>query len=1474
MGVDAPSDPAARDPLDLFLEPVAAWFRNRFASLTPPQRLGWPSIVRGEHTLIVAPTGSGKTLAAFLACLNHLWAHPPGSAQPRGTELLYLSPLKALNVDVARNLVEPLEGIQATAQALGAPIRPLRLGVRTGDTPPAQRACMIRRPPNLLITTPESLHLLLTSRARQTLSAVRFVIVDEIHALAGNKRGVFLSLLLERLQALQSAEFLRIGLSATQRPLDEVARFLGGRRKRSGHGLTACYEPRPVTIVDAGIRKELDLLVHAPRPASPGGSVWPEIEADLLAQIGQHRSTLIFANNRRVVERLAAALNQRAAESDADPVDLLARPHHGSLSPEVRRATESALKDGRLRAVVATASLELGIDMAAVDLVCQVESPGSVARALQRVGRAGHVVGSVSRGRIYAKSLADLLESAALVRAMRRGEVEQLRVPTNCLDVLAQQVVSCVAQGPTDVLALYDLVRSAYPYAQLPLVAFEDVLRMVSGRFGLETFRDLRPRISWDRVHQRLLPLPGTAALALTGGGTIPDSGQFPLVLGDNGPRLGELDEEFVLERRIGETFRLGHGTWRIEAIEPHRVVVSPAAGHAALLPFWRGEAAGRSPELGQAVAELARLIREDLHDGRDPTSWLASDCGLDLHAARRLTRFVARQIASAGAVPDDRTILVESFPDPAGGLGLAILTPYGHRFHHALKLALLPRLRQRLGLELAALHADDGLLFRLPDIDTPPLDVLAALTPDLAEQAIREELGHSSLFGLRFRQNAARALLMPRPDPTRRTPLWLQRLRARDLLQTVRRHPDFPVVLETYRECLVSDLDLPCLRRLLESIQDGSTRVVTRNGHQPSPFAAELIFQFTQKYLYEWDEPRRDQRPVSHEPDHDRLNAILDGGWPGFRLDLDPAAVDHLNRRLRGQRLPRSLVELAEWLRQLGDLAPSELPPSLATWLDSLIAEGRITRFSISGASEPELWISSEDAPLYAAAFAAQPDIHARATILQRFAASRALVSADEAARRYGLELSQVAALLESLTEAGQLARLDPQPQQPTRWADRRNLAELRRTTLALRRRDSLAVTPETFVDFLLRDHQLTPPRSPQGASALAAALLRLEGFAAPLEFWESELLPRRLPDFQPAWLAAAVRDGIFLPRGRPGPRDAPLLAFFHTAEPFTGSWPQPPNDPLTAHDSVVLQTLQNRGACLVDDLLAAAGLKHSELRSSLLRLFGHGLVTLDHLDALRSPSAAALRPLTAARTASLAAQRPRLGRRRATASPPPQPRWRLWPASLPPPDDPDTPLLAWAERLLDRYAILCRETVALDPAAPPWRDLVDPLERAELRGELRRGYFVEGLSGVQYTLPETADALARHQPNSPPTLINTLDPANLYGSGAPFDIPLLDNATARLPRSPANFLVLASGRPILIIEAYGRRLTGLPSASDSELQAALSLLPALARPPRRTLKIETYNSTPALSSPAAAWLADLGFVRHPPGMAFYAKW
>lgn len=1465
-----------RDALDLFLPAVADWFRSTLGEPTLPQRLGWPVIASGQNALIAAPTGSGKTLAAFLAGLDLLWRSP---RRTEGVQILYVSPLKALNEDVRRNLQAPLDGILERSKAMGAPLRPLSVAVRSGDTPANERAKIARRPPEILITTPESLHLMLTCRAREALRNVSHVIVDEIHAVCGNKRGVFLSLLLERLEAIGARPFARVGLSATQRPLEEVARYLGGLRPNPAGG----FEPRPVKILDASGRKPIDLQVIWPfgegRLFAEQGAVWPAIEDRVLGLIEEHRSTIVFANSRRVVERLTSRLNELADQSiesqapddsDAEPVPPL-RAHHGSLSLDERRTTEEMLKNAELKGVVSTASLELGIDMGEVDLVCQVESPGNVARGLQRVGRSGHLVGQTSKGRLIAKTPSDLLETAALAKAMIVGDIEPLRVPRNCLDVLAQQVVACVAMDSWDAHELFEMVRRAHPFANLSAEAFERVLLLVSGRYPTGSIRDLRARVVWDRTHNRLAPLPGTARLAIVGGGTIPDLGHYPVYLGEGGPRLGELDEEFVFERRVGESFMLGNNAWRIDHIDVHKMIVSPSPGGPVVAPFWRGESAPRSIELGAAVGELTREVAARLDDP-SLSARLETECRMEPVAARRLIRHVERQKRLAGVVPDDRTILVESFRDPAGETALAVLSPFG-RLHQGLKLALLARVRQRYGFTASCLHGDDGLLFRLPETDEPPLDLLDGLTGDEAERLVRDILPDTALFGLRFRQNSARALLMPRPDPSKRTPLWLQRLRAKDLLQVVGKFPDFPIVVETFRECLDDDLEMPRVREFLDAITRGEIRVETRQGEIASPFAADLVFQFTAAYLYEWDEPRRNgDRPARASVDEDLLDGLLHGLSAG--RGLDESAVGRVESRLRQRgRPPRTVEEMAEALRILGDLAPSELAGPMEGFLAELAEQGRAAWIELDGVDEPGRWVLVEEVDLYDAAFGdeEEPDAAALETIARRYLRTHALVGLSDLIRRYPIAPEVARELLESWVEAEEVIRLD-QGDGPL-WAERENLAEIQRLTVAARRKESVAVSPEVFADFVAHRQGVHPAKRRSGVEGLEQVLEQFQGFAAPPAFWETEILPRRVTDYRPAKLDEALAGGSWRWRAARADRGDLLAAIVSTD--FDGGWPE---DPDAAHldetESWILETLATRGASFAADLARARGVEPSRVRAALRLLMERGGVTNDRFDPLRPGAFDMLDALKDAASAP-----PRGGLRRPRPRRPqsgrPEGRWsRVEPVEA----DAENRALSWIEALLARYGVLAREVPALDPWAPHWSELAPHLARLELRGEIRRGYFVEGLSGVQYADAEAVDQLAAMAgaAGAPADdfLISAADPANLYGAGAPFDIPLLEGGSARLSRSPGNYLVLRAGRPILIIEGRGKRLTGLASASSAEIDSALARILELVAPDHRVLKVETYNGAPTLSSPIADRLAALGFVRDYPAMTHYAAW
>ncbi len=1490
------------DPLSLFVPPVGAWFRRTLSTPTPVQSQGWPSIAAGQNTLLLAPTGSGKTLAAFLACLDRLWRQTDLTP---GVKVLYISPLKALNNDIYRNLQLPLLGVSECAREMNVPLPELTAALRTGDTPQSERQRLLRHPPHILITTPESLHLLLTSKARTVLGGVTHVIVDEIHALCPNKRGVFLSLLLERLAAINPREFVRIGLSATQRPLDEVARFLGGL-DRDG-------VPRPVCIVDAGLRKKIDLQVISPVEhfgPLPERSIWPSIYRTLAKEIGEHRSTIVFANNRRTVERLTAVLNEELAGTGIDApqghntfiteAPVAVRAHHGSVSLEVRQQIEKSLKVGELRAVVATASLELGIDMGAVELVCQVESPGNVARGLQRVGRAGHLVGQTSKGRLIPKTLPDLVNQAVLAAEMLEGNVEPIRVPTNCLDVLAQQIIAMVAMQSWSVGDLFHLVRQAYPYRDLSPQAFDGVLEMISGRYRfnipLEADEDeprtnpgtqlaaLQPRVSWDRVHQTLNALPGSQSLAVVSGGTIPDTGQYAVVTA-RGLRIGELDEEFVYERRVGDAFLLGTNSWRIDKIDIDRVVVVPAEGAPAMVPFWRGEQTGRSFDLGMAQGRFLRTLADKIHTV-DCVEWLQRDFRLDANAARNVREYVVRQLARAGAVPSDKVIIIEASRDPLGDWQVMLLTPFGARFHLTLRLALENLLRQRLGYRPQAMHHDDGLLLRLTDSDEPVADLFNGLTVETVQRLVLEELAESALFALRFRHNAARALLMPRSGSGKRAPLWLQRLRGRDLLQVAKRHPDFPIVAETVRECLHDHLDIDRVQEILLGVQGGGIEVRTCRLDMPSPFGANLLLAYQMAFMYVYDGAETTPSGTAANLDQELLDQLL--GHSGQPVRLEAAAILSIERRLRGNGMPpRTPQEMAEWLRRLGDLTDSDLEGPMAGFLALLAADGQATRVELAEVAQPGRWILTEEVDDYRLVFqdansAADAKKKAAGRILQRFLDTHALVGLADILARYPFEPVWAKKQIEEWSRRGRIVAVPTEDAAaPPQWTTPNNFQQLQRGSLALRRREVVTCPPATFADFVARWQHVHPGRHARGPEGLEEVLMRLRGVSLPFETWERAVLPVRVGDWQARWLDDLVNDGGWLWAGQGGRTGVDTVAFL--ARDGLGEFAPPPLvEDAEAPPGITLvhELLERRGALFVSDVASGLELPPSLIRGALWALARRGLATNDRLDVVRrgeviDPADRAAATIGERRSASRlmrpATSRPRVNSR-------PEGRWSLVPWSHP---DAEAAALAGARRLLDRYGVVARELALLDESLPPWRILYEVLSRMELADEVRRGYFVEGLSGAQFALPDAArllhDLAGPTSPDSPVILLNSLDPANLYASGGPFDPPT--GEMGRLfQRRPGNWIATQAGKPILIVEQQGKRLSPLPGAAAEALAKAVASLPKMLGPRggnlRHRITVEEWAGRPVTGTEGCEYLEAAGFVRDYQAMTWFAAW
>ncbi|WP_222851510.1 ATP-dependent helicase, partial [Phytoactinopolyspora mesophila] len=1407
--------------LEMFGPATRAWFTNSFGRPTAAQEHAWRAVAAGRSSLVVAPTGSGKTLAAFLWALDRLVSGPVPADPLQRCRVLYVSPLKALTVDVDRNLRAPLEGIRRSAAEFGLPAPEVTTTVRTGDTPADERRRFARRPADILITTPESLFLLLTSQARESLRGVHTVIVDEVHAVAGTKRGSHLALSLERLDALLPAPAQRIGLSATVRPVDEVAGFLGGAR--------------PVDVVAPASEKAWDLRVVVPvptlseldatdrGPAKPGeagsqasadgsseGSIWPHVEQRVAGLIGQHNSTLVFANSRRLAERLTSRLNEIAEETPEprhSPAEViaqsgaargaggtLARAHHGSVSKEQRALIEDDLKSGRLPAVVATSSLELGIDMGAVDLVVQVESPPSVASGLQRVGRAGHQVGATSHGVLFPKYRGDLIQTAVVCERMRQGLIEELVVPRNPLDVLAQQIVAMVAMDDWHVDQLLELVRRAYPFRELPESSFQAVLDMLAGRYPSDEFAELRPRLVWNRDDGTLHGRPGSQRLAVTSGGTIPDRGLFGVYLAGadtrrTNSRVGELDEEMVYESRVGDVFSLGATSWRIEEITHDRVIVSPAPGHAGRLPFWKGDTLGRPAELGAAVGAFVREIAAaDEPDARQR----ATHAGLDEWATDNLLEYVHEQRAATGQVPDDQTILVERFRDELGDWRLVVHSPYGAQVHAPWALALGARLRERYGVDVQAVYADDGVVLRIPDTWDSASNAavrrgsdveLVVLAPDEVDDLVTAEVGASALFASRFRECAARALLLPRRQPGRRSPLWQQRQRSSQLLSVASKYGSFPMLLETMRECLQDVYDLPGLNQLMRDIDAGRIRVVEVETPQPSPFARSLLFGYVEAFLYENDAPLAERRAQALTLDSALLSELL--GHTELRELLDLSVIERTEaelQRLVDDRKARDSEAVADLLRLLGPLSTPEVakrcaePDEAPVYLESLAGQRRIAAVRVAG---DERWAAVEDvARLRDALGVAPPEgIHPDFTetvadplgdLVARYARTHGPFQAEAVAERLGLGRAVVAGALRQLVADGRLVEGHLRPgTSGVDWCDAEVLRLLRRRSLASLRQEAEPVDPPTLARFLPAWQSVNG--SLHGPDGVLRVVEQLDGVPVPASALERLILTARMPEYNPVWLDELTTAGEILWAGRGVIPGGDGWVSLHLADTADLTLPEPDEIPgsivhqelvgaLEAGGAFFFRQLSDvvsaavsaqdkiRGATatlaeVADSLATPPKITDQELTSALWDLVWAGLITNDSLAPLRS--------LLAGRRASHR-QRPAPTRsrpRRARTHPPARSgppsaagRWSL----LPERDlDPTRRAHTTAETLLERHGVVTRGAVVAERVPGGFAAAYKVLAAFEDSGRARRGYFVAGLGAAQFATVGAVDRL-----------------------------------------------------------------------------------------------------------------------------------
>ncbi|MFF8582907.1 ATP-dependent helicase [Streptomyces albidoflavus] len=1539
----------ARSALDTFSPATRNWFTGAFSAPTAAQEGAWGAIAEGSDVLVVAPTGSGKTLAAFLSALDTLASTPPPAESRKRCRVLYVSPLKALAVDVERNLRSPLTGIRQESVRLGLPEPEVRVGIRSGDTPAAERRSLATRPPDILITTPESLFLMLTSSAREALEGVETVILDEVHAVAGTKRGAHLALSLERLDELLPKPARRIGLSATVRPVDEVARFLSPQRR--------------VEIVQPASGKEFDLSVVVPvedlgelggSPVSDEGSgdrpsIWPHVEERIADLIQSHRSTIVFANSRRLAERLCNRLNEIAYEratGEAMPEDhspaelmgaassasgappLIARAHHGSVSKEQRAQVEEDLKAGRLPAVVATSSLELGIDMGAVDLVVQVESPPSVASGLQRVGRAGHQVGAVSTGVVFPKYRGDLVQSAVVTERMREGRIEALRVPSNPLDVLAQQIVAMTAMDTWQFDDLLALARRAAPFSSLPESAFTAVLDMLAGRYPSDAFAELRPRVVWDRVAGTVTGRPGAQRLAVTSGGTIPDRGLFGVFLAGADPkkgggRVGELDEEMVYESRTGDVFTLGTTSWRIEDITRDRVLVSPAPGVPGRLPFWKGDQLGRPLELGRAlgafVREVGALPEEDAR-----LRLLAA--GLDAWAAENLLTYLKEQREACGHVPDDRTVVVERFRDELGDWRVVIHSPFGAQVHAPWALALGARLSERYGMDAQVMHADDGIVLRLPDADLLGLDLLddEASDPGTAfdteqspvgaqdvtfdkgeiEGIVTDQVGSSALFASRFRECAARALLLPRRSPGKRTPLWQQRQRASQLLEVASEFGSFPIVLEAVRECLQDVFDVPGLTELMGDLEARRVRLVEVTTPEASPFARSLLFGYVAQFLYEGDSPLAERRAAALSLDSRLLSELL--GQAELRELLDAEVLAELEQELQWRTEDRRIKDaegVADALRVLGPLTSAELAERGAdpAWARELAGARRVIEVRIASV---EHWAAIEDAgrlrdalgvalPVGVPEAFTEPVKDPLGDLLARYARTHGPFTAAAAAERFGLGRAVTEGALERLGASGRVVQGEFHPAGVGQeWCDATVLRRLRRRSLAALRQELEPVEPTALARFL-PPWQHLGGQGLRGLDGLVRAVEQLQGAAVPASALEKLVLPSRVAQYQPAMLDELTATGELLWAGSgslPG-KDGWVSLYLADNAPLL----LPPPHPLELsplHQAVLDALAGGYGLFFrqIADQVRAAHPTASDqaLADAVWELAWSGRLTNDTVAPLRALLGSGRTAGSTAHRARRSVPRGRFGALTAA----PRPASRTGPPtvagrwSLLPPLEPDPTLRAHAlaRTLLDRHGVVTRGAVAAEGVEGGFSAVYRVLSAFEDSGQARRGYVVEGLGAAQFAMDGAVDRLrasataAEREAGGTPRqalVLAAADPANAYGAALPWPEPP-SGAGHKPGRKAGAMVVLVDGELAMYMERGGKTLLAWPSttpddpsAPDPRLEgAAHALAGSAAGGSLGTVTVERVNGEPALTSPVGTYLENAGFHATPRGL------
>ncbi len=1514
---------------DLFSAPVARWFDERHETATEPQVEAWPLIKRGENVLIHSPTGSGKTLAAFLSALDGLYSDARLSKR-KGVRTLYISPLKALGYDVERNLEEPMRGIEEAARELGVEIPEVRADVRTGDTPSSARARMLRNPPHVLITTPESLYLILTSpRARDMLQTVETVIVDEIHTLCANKRGVHLSITLERLEQIAPG-FQRIGLSATQRPLSEVARLLGGQSVEdvdSGSEELRAMA-RPVSIVDCPGSKQIEVSVHGMAEAAGAdpGSIWPKLIPQVLDDIEEHDTTLVFANSRRQAENTAERLNaswqaRQSGENEgevvsggnysSDGVDGPFMAHHGSLSDSLRREIESELKAGNLPALVGTSSLELGIDIGSIDLVVQLQSPKTVTQGLQRIGRAGHSVGAVSCGKIYATHPEDLMEAVVVARGMQDRRVEEVSVPRNSLDVLAQQIVAAVSVQDWSVEDVYRLVKGAYPYVELSYENFLGVVRLISGHYPRELFSSLRARVHWDRTRDILQQLPGTRMTAISNGGAIVDRGAFPVLLRDRKTRIGELDEEFVYESGEGDAFMLGSQVWRVAKIEDDRLIAEPAPGAAPRMPFWRGDFPWRPLDLSYSLArfrsEIAERVRPYIHEEvatLEVVEWLQSEYPVDEIGARQIVDYVRRQLRWAGEISSEKTVIVETYQDGIGDLRIVVHSPFGGRINGPWSVAISRELMRRKKIEPEVQVSDDGMMFRLPQSDdAAPVDFIAEMTSEEAKELILDGMIDSPLFGAVFRQNAYRALLLPSPGQFRRTPFWLQRLRSKDLLAIAKSFPDFPIVLETYRDALEDFMDMPGLEQVLDGVESGSISVRFVESDVPSPVARALEFNFDAFWMYQWDTPKAERSLQTLDIDRDALALLF--RRPEAAGLLRPEAIEDVSsmvaRSASGMQI-RTATELAQLLVEVGDLSDEEIgersEDGWRQWIGQLASQGRaeLIEFAVDGRVE-ERWVASELADEYRGATSEHCDFASARRVVARYLARSGPVPLGVIEARYPIDREVLQDVLDELMADARAAKGFFTEAGVEEWLDLSTLARIQERTLSILRSEVQPSDPMDYQAALLRRHGIGASEVDDDVYRLTCdALGMLQGVPIVVDQWVRDVLPSRVEGFSSNVLNDVLADGEFrwvICRADSG--SAVQVAFVRSGE-GRSVLPSMVVDAVLSRDGAlddrareIYEFISSEGVVDSETLVAALGGSAShELAEAVKGLVLRGLVTADSWAVAMAIARSLTTTTSNERTMSSNQRRSRrMAHRRSVRRQFYQRRLQTSGILEPGVNWSATSRFSFmgssiseeqlaeqrAELLLARHGVVTKRAIEIDRLGWDWRPIYSALSLMELRGKVRRGYFVNGLPGVQFADSEFVDLMRQRTEDDAITVVSATDPAYVFDRRLASMSREAGAGMLELSRNSSTRVVFFDGSPKLVAYSNGARIDAGQATEDVMERAIRALIRRISDSASdRRVVVAEWDGDPVLSSGGADMLAKIGFRRDYPSMVFDA--